>query len=104
MKYIGAILLIFLIFAIMVNGTYSREEIIEVSIQLVPTSIAQPDLVESTLVECNGIQSALLSKSDNELQITYDKARVTLEDLNHLLASLGYQLIQIKAAGVRATI
>ena len=91
MRYIGAIVVTLLIFAIIVGGNYSRQEIVEVSIQLIPTPIAQPGLVESTLVEYNGIRSVRLSRADNLLRVTYDKARITLEDLNHILISLGYR-------------
>ncbi len=102
MKYAGAIALIFIVFAIMVSGTYSSEELVEASIQLVPTSIAQPELVESTLIECNGIQSVELSLIDNILQITYNKARVSLEDLSHILVSLGYQPIHTRQQMIQA--
>ncbi|UCH10237.1 MAG: hypothetical protein JSU61_13745 [Fidelibacterota bacterium] len=91
MKYIGAILLVVLVFAIMVGGTYSRHETVKASIQLIPTSSAQPELVESTLAEYNGIYSVQLLLSTNRLQITYNKARITLEDVCHLLMSLGYR-------------
>jgi hypothetical protein len=90
MKYIGAILFVILVFAIMVGGTYSRHETVKASIQLVPTSSAQPELVVSTLAEYNGIYSVRLSQQNNQLQITYNKARITLDDVCHLLLSLGY--------------
>ena len=102
MKYAGAIALIFIVFAIMVSCTYSNEELVEASIQLVPTSIAQPELVESTLIECNGIHSVELSAIDNILQITYNKARVSLEDLNYILVSLGYQPIPARRQIIQA--
>ena len=104
MKYAGAIALIFIVFAIMVSGTYSNEELVEASIQLVPTSIAQPELVESTLIECNGIHFVELSLIDNILQITYNKARVSLEDLSHILVSLGYQPIPARQQMIQAGI
>ena len=91
MKYIGAILLVVLGFAIIVGGTYSRHETVKASIQLVPTSGAQPELVESTIAECNGIYSVKLSPNNKQLQITYNKARITLDDICHLLLSLGYR-------------
>jgi len=102
MRYIGAIVVTLLVFAIIVGGNYSRQEIVEVSIQLIPTPIAQPGLVESTLVEYNGIRSARLSRADNLLQVTYDKAKITLEDLNHILISLGYRPLPIEPARIRA--
>ena len=91
MKYIGAILLVVLVFAIIVGGTYSRHETVKASIQLVPTSSARPELVESTIAECNGIYSVQLSQHNHQLQITYNKARITLDDICHLLLSLGYR-------------
>ncbi len=102
MRYIVAIIVTFLVFAIIIGGNYSRQEVVEVSIQLEPTSVAQPGLVESALAEYNGIRSVRLSKADNQLHITYDKARITIEDLNHILISLGYQPVPAGAARIRA--
>ncbi len=102
MRYIGAIIVTLLVFAIIVGGNYNRQEFVEVSIQLEPTPVAQLSLVESALVKYNGIHSVRLSKADNQLQITYDKARITIEDLNHILISLGYQPVPVGSARVRS--
>ncbi len=101
MRYIGAMVVTLLVFAIIVGGNYSHQELVEVSIQLNPTPVAQPGLVESALADYNGIISVRLSK-DNQLQVTYDKARITIEDLNHILISLGYQPVPAGAAKMRA--
>ncbi len=101
MRYIGAIAVTLLVFAIIVGGNYSHEELVEVSIQLKPTAVAQPGLVESALADYNGILSVRLSK-DDQLQVTYDKARITIEDLNHILISLGYQPVPAGAARIQA--
>ncbi len=101
MRYIGAIAVTLLVFAIIVGGNYSHQELVEVSIQLKPTAVAQPGLVESAVADYNGILSVRLSK-DNQLQVTYDKARITIEDLNHILISLGYQPVPAGAARIRA--
>ncbi len=102
MRYIGAIAVTLLVFAIIVGGNYSREELVEVSIQLKPTAVAQPGLVESALADYNGIHLVKLSRADNQLHVTYDKARITIEDLNHILISLGYQPVPAGAARIRA--
>ncbi len=102
MKYLGAVFFIILVFAIMVGGTYQRHEIVQTSLQLIPTPVAQPELVEPTLSEYNGIQSVRLSRSDNRLQITYNKARMSVADLEHILVSLGYRTVPVQPAKVRA--
>lgn len=102
MKYFGPILLIVLVFAIMVGGTYSRQELVQTSIQLIPTATAQPELVESTLAKYNGIHSVRLSKADNHLEITYNKARLSIEDLSHILISLGYRPLPVEPAKASA--
>ena len=102
MRYIVAIIVTLLVFAIIIGGNYSRQEVVEVSIQLEPTPVAQSGLAESALAEYNGIHSVRLSKTDNQLHITYDKARITIEDLNHILISLGYQPVPAGAARIRA--
>ena len=102
MRYIGAIAVTLLVFAIIVGGNYSHQELVEVSIQLNPTPVAQPGLVESALADYNGILSVKLSRADNQLQVTYDKAKITIEDLNHILISLGYQPVPAGAARMRA--
>lgn len=91
MKYIGFLFIVVMVFAIMLGGTYHRQEIVSTTLYLVPTSMAQPELVESTLAECNGIHFVRLSSEENLLDITYDKARISLEDLTHRLVALGYQ-------------
>ena len=103
MKYIGVIFLIVLVLAIMVGGSYNRQEVIQTQIQLVPTSVAQPELVESTLAEYNGIYSVQLSRSDHVLRISYNKARFSLDDLCHILIALGYQVPTVEPAHVSAT-
>lgn len=102
MKYFGAILFIILVLAIVVGGTYCRREIVQTSIQLIPGPIARPELVESTLAEYNGVQSVRLSRTDNRLQITFNKARISLEDLSHVLISMGYRVVPLEPAGVKA--
>ena len=96
MKYIGALLLAGIVFTIVVEGTYSRKEIVQVSIRLVPTPFAQPASVGSTLEAFNGIHTARLSKDDNRLEVTYDKARLSLDDLRHLISSLGYRTLPVE--------
>ena len=102
MRYVGAILVTLMVFAIIVGGNYSRQEVVEISIQLEPTPRAQSSLVETALAEYNGIHSVRLSKADNQLQITYDKARITIEDLSHILISLGYKPIPAGSVRMRA--
>ncbi|MCH7520534.1 MAG: heavy-metal-associated domain-containing protein [Candidatus Marinimicrobia bacterium] len=97
MKYIGALLLAGIVFTIVVEGTYSRQELVQVSIPLIPTPFAQPASVGSTLEAYNGIHSARLSKDDNRLEVTYDKARLSMDDLRHLISSLGYRTVPVEA-------
>ena len=101
MKYLGALLLAVILFTIMVGGTYSKQEVVQISIQIIPTPIAQPALVGSSLAAYTGIHTARLSKEDNRLDVTYDKARISLDDLTHILTSLGYRvapLVAVKSA------
>ncbi|UCH63980.1 MAG: hypothetical protein JSU77_05955 [Fidelibacterota bacterium] len=102
MRYIVAIIITFLVFAIIIGGKYNHQEMVEVTIHLEPTPVAQPGLVESSLAEYDGILSVRLSTDDNQLHITYDKARITIEDLNPLLISLGYKPVSVGAARIRA--
>lgn len=91
MKYFGMLLLVGAFLSIMVEGTYSQSEIVEISLHLAPTPLAQPDLVERSLVEFNGIISAVLERSTSILSISYDKSQITLSDLEYLLSSMGYR-------------
>lgn len=102
MRYIVAIIVTFLVFAIIIGGDYSHQEMVEASIQIEPTPVAQLGLLESALAEYNGISSVRLSTVDNQLHITYDKAMITIEDLNHILISLGYQPVPAGSARIRA--
>ncbi|UCD36816.1 MAG: hypothetical protein JSW54_08215 [Fidelibacterota bacterium] len=96
MKYFGAFFLVILVCVIMVGGNYSRQEVVQTAIQLIPTPSAQPELVESTLAVYNGIHSVHLSRMDHKLHVTYNRARISFDDLCHLLNSLGYQTSQAK--------
>lgn len=104
MKYIGFLFIVVLVFAIMLGGKYNQQEIVNTTIHLIPTSAAQPELVESTLAECNGIHFVRLSPEENLLDITYDKARISLADLTHRLVALGYRTVEPEFARVSAAI
>lgn len=97
MKYIGALLLAVVVFTIMVEGTYSRQEVVQVSMRLIPTPFAQPASVGSTLEAYNGIHAARFLEKDNRLEVTYDKAHLSLDDLRHLISSLGYRTLPVEA-------
>lgn len=96
MKYFGALLLIVLVFTIIVGGTYNQQEVVEISIQLVPTATAQPGLVESTLGEFAGIMAVHHSKDNNLLEVSYDKARLNLDDIKHLIKTMGYKSVPVE--------
>ncbi len=96
MKYIGAILLIAVVFSIIVGGTYTPQEMVDVSIQLIPTPTAQPALVESALSEFGGIVAVQHFPEDDLLKVTYDKSRISLDDLSHLIHTLGYKSILLE--------
>ncbi len=96
MKYIGAILLVAVVFSIIVGGTYTPQEMVDVSIQLIPTPTAQPALVESALGEFGGIVAVQHFPEHDLLKVTYDKARITLDDLSHLIHTLGYKSILLE--------
>ena len=102
MKYIGAILFCVIVCAIMVGGTYNRKELVQTSLQLVPIREARPELVETTLTHYNGIHSARLSATNDRLEITYDRARITLEDVSHILVTLGYRALMVEPEEMRA--
>jgi hypothetical protein len=104
MKYIGFLFIVVLVFAIMLGGTYHQQEIVSTTIHLIPTSTAQPELVESALAECNGIHFVRLWSEENQLDITFDKARISLDDLTHRLVALGYQAVAPELAKVSAAI
>jgi hypothetical protein len=93
MRHIGALIFIIAVLAIIVGGRYHNTEKIESSLQLQPTSRAQPQLVEATLLEYDGIYSVRLSQSENRLDVVYDRAQISQEDLEHILAALGYRLL-----------
>ena len=96
MKYFGAILLIAVVFSIIVGGTYTPREMVDVSLQLIPTPTAQPALVESALSEFGGIVAVRHYPFNDLLEVTYDKARITLEDLRHLIRTMGYKSILLE--------
>ncbi|MEE9466057.1 MAG: hypothetical protein V3W14_10855 [Candidatus Neomarinimicrobiota bacterium] len=96
MKYLGALLLIVLVFTIIVGGTYNQQEVVDISIQLVPTPTAQPGLVESSLREFAGIVDVHHSKDNNLLEVSYDKARLSVADINHLISTLGYESVPVE--------
>ena len=98
MRHIGALIFIIAVLAIMVGGRYHNSERIESSLQLIPTSQAQPQLVEATLLDYDGIYSARLSRTDHRLDVEYNSARVSQEDLEHILAALGYRLLAEQSA------
>ncbi len=91
-----------LVFAIMVGGSYDHHGVAQTALRLVPTENAQPELIVSTLGALNGIQAVDLSRVDHRLLITYDKGRISLADLHHILISLGYNSVPIQEAKVRA--
>ncbi len=96
MKFFGLAIIAVAFFSIMVDGTYSRSEVVEVTLQLVPSPMAQPDLVERSLGEYNGVQSVVLDRASSRLSVRYDKARITLTDLEHLLTTLGYRALELQ--------
>lgn len=96
MKFFGVIILVAALFTIVVEGTYSEREIVEVSLQLVPMPHAQPSLVERSLSEYNGIQDVWLDVASNRLTIRYNRARISFAELEHMLTSLGYHALQLE--------
>ncbi len=96
MKNLGALLLAAILFTIMVGGSYSKQEVVQISIQVIPTPLARPTLVGSSLAAYTGIHSARLSKENNRFDVTYDKARISLDDLSHILTSLGYRVVPLE--------
>ncbi|MFC1481022.1 hypothetical protein ACFL6E_02100 [Candidatus Neomarinimicrobiota bacterium] len=90
MKYVGAVLLILLVFTIMLQGTYSQQQMVEVSFELVPTEAAQPNIVENTITQYSGIRSVNHLRDENRLDIAFDQAKISLDELLHIISSLGY--------------
>ena len=103
MRYFTPIALIVLVIAIMVGGSYDHPGVAQTALRLVPTVNAQPELIVSTLGALNGIKAVNLSRVDQRLLITYDKGRISLADLHHILISLGYHSVPIQDARVRAS-
>ena len=96
MKFFGAVLLLGAFLSIIMEGTYSKREVVEVTLHLVPTHLAQPDLIERSLIGFDGIQSAVLERATSTIAVTYDKSRITLSELEHLLTSMGYRPVPIE--------
>ncbi len=96
MKYIGALLLVAVVFTIMVGGTYNQQEVVDISIQLVPTADARPALVETSLGEFAGIVAVHLSPENDLLRVRYDKARLNPADISHLINTLGYKSVVVE--------
>ena len=103
MRFLTPIVLIVLVVAIMVGGSYDHAGVAQTALRLVPTVNAQPELIVSTLGALNGIQAVDLSRVDHRLLITYDKGRISLADLHHILRSLGYNSVPIQDTKVRAS-
>ena len=102
MRYLTPILLVVLVTAIMVGGSYSSQETAETAIRLIPTDGAQPELVETTLSAYNGIHGVQLSDAKDQLSITYDTSRLSMDDIRHILVSLGYRSKPLEGSKVRA--
>jgi len=94
MKLFGLAIVAVAFFSIMVEGTYSRSEVVEVTLQLVPSPLAQPDLVERTLADYAGVKSVVLDRASSRLDVSFDKADISLADLEHLLTTLGYRALE----------
>ena len=97
MRYWGAILFSIAVVAILVAGRYQSQEVVYASLQLIPTDMAQPQLIEVTLANTNGIHSVQLTGMDDQLEITFDQARLSLRDLGDILAPLGYHVVPVTA-------
>ncbi len=94
MKYVGAILLIVVVFTIMLEGTYSQQQVVEVTFELVPTEAAQPNVIENAINQYSGIRSVSHFRDENRLEIAFDQASITLDELVHIISSLGYDPVQ----------
>lgn len=102
MRYLGAALIAALVFTIIIGGTYSQREIVYATYQLIPTPTSQPELVESALTEFSGIEKVSLSEDATKLDITFDEARISVDELGGLISSFGYMPIPLEM--VRATL
>ena len=86
----------------MVGGSYDRQDVAQASLQLIPTSLAQPELIEATIGEFNGIRAVEYSRPDQQLLITYDTGRVSLAEVIHMLVSLGYRAVPLEPSKLSA--
>ena len=102
MRYFAPIVLIVLVFAIMVGGSYDNAGVGQTSLKLVPTATAQPELILSAIGAYNGVRSVNMSASDNRLLVTYYKGHISIDDLRHILSSLGYRSAPTGDGKVRA--
>ena len=103
MRFFAPIVLVVLVFAIMVGGSYDHSGVAQTSLRLVPTATAQPELIVSTIGAFNGVVAVELARSDKRLSVTYDQGRISLDDLRHILRSLGYKAVPTQDAKVRAS-
>lgn len=99
-KLLSPIVIIVILFAIILEGTYSQAEVVESTLQLSPTSTSLPLLVEQSMVGIAGVQAARFTAEENSLLITYDKGRVSREELEHILTALGYKLVPPQTADI----
>lgn len=99
-KFLSPIVIIVILFAIILEGTYNQAEVVESTLQLSPTSTSLPLLVEQSLVGIAGVQTVRFSAEENSLWITYDKSRVSIIELEHILTALGYKLIPTQTADI----
>jgi len=98
LKYLSPVAIIVILFAIILEGTYRQAEVVESTLQLAPTSTSMPLLVEQSMIEIAGVQAARFSAKENVILITYDKGRVSMEELMHILTALGYKLVPPQTA------
>ena len=93
MKYVGAVLLILVVCTIMVEGTYSQEQMVEVTFELVATESAQPNVIENAITQYTGVRSVSLLNADTQLAIEYDQAKISMDELLHIITSFGYDAV-----------
>jgi len=86
----------------MLEGTYSQQQMVKVTFELVPTEAAQPNIVENAITQYSGIRSVIHLRDENRLEIAYDEARISLDELTHIISSLGYD--PVHPAGLKGNL
>ncbi|MFC1747003.1 hypothetical protein ACFLZR_01550 [Candidatus Neomarinimicrobiota bacterium] len=99
-RYLAPVAIIIILFAIILEGTYSQPEEIRTALQLSPTTTSRPLLVETSLSQVTGVKDAVFNAENSSITIVYNQGQVSLDHLEHILLALGYAVVPPQRAEV----